>query len=83
MMSLHIDSTPLPYTLQLKSLCNVPLINSVIHIFSCLCDTDTERYHKMTLGVTNFEKYAEFSRNTSEYVYYFMLRYRHYFVIYT
>ena len=56
MMSLHIDSTPLPYTLQLKNLCNVPLINSVIHIFSSLCDTDTKRYHKMTLGVTNFEK---------------------------
>ena len=53
MMSLHIDSTPLPYTLQLKNLCNVPLINSVIQ---CLCDTDTKRYHKMTLGVTNFEK---------------------------
>ena len=33
MMSLHIDSTPLPYTLLLKNLCNVPLINSVIHIF--------------------------------------------------
>ena len=56
MMSLHIDSTPLPYTLLLKNLCNVPLINSVIHIFPCLCDTDTQRYHKMTLGVTNFEK---------------------------
>ena len=56
MMSLHIDSTPLPYTLLLKNLCNVPLINSVIHIFPCLCDTDTKRYHKMTLGVTNFEK---------------------------
>ena len=56
MMSLHIDSTPLPYTLQLKNLCNVPLINSVKHILSCLCDTDSKRYHKMTLGVINFEK---------------------------
>ena len=56
MMSLHIDSTPLPFTLLLKNLCNVPLINSVIHIFPCLCDTDTKRYHKMTFGVTNFEK---------------------------
>ena len=56
MMSLHIDSTPLPYTLLLKNLCNVPLINLVIHIFSCICDTDTKRYHKMTLGVTNFKK---------------------------
>ena len=56
MMSLHIDSTPLPSTLLLKNLYNVPLINSVIHIFPCLCDTDTQRYHKETLGVTNFEK---------------------------
>ena len=83
MMSLHIDSTPLPYTLQLKNLCNVPLINSVIHICPCLCDTNTKRYHKMTLGVNNFEKQAVFSRKTIEYFYYFMLRYRHYFVIYT
>ena len=56
MMSLHIDSTVLPYTLQSKNLYNVPLINSVIHIFPCLGDTDTKRYHRMTLGVTNFEK---------------------------
>ena len=56
MMSLHINSTPLPYTLLLRNLCNVPLINLVIDMFSCLCDTDTKRYHKMTLGVTNFEK---------------------------
>ena len=83
MMSLHIDSAPLSYTLQLKHLCNVPLINSVIHIFSCLCDTNTKRYHKITLGVTNFEKKAVFSRKTSEYFNYFMLRYRHYFVMYT
>ena len=64
MMSLHIDSTLLPYTLQLKNLCNVSLINSEIHIFPCLCDTDTKRYNKMTFGVTNFQKQAVFSRKT-------------------
>ena len=83
MMSLHIDSTLLPYTLQLKNLCNVSLINSEIHIFPCLCDTDTKRYNKMTFGVTNFQKQAVFSRKTSEYFYYVMLCYCHYFVILT
>ena len=82
MMSLHIDSAPLSYTLQLKHLCNVPHQFSNTY-FSCLCDNDTKRYHKITLGVTNFEKQAVFSRKTSEYFYYFMFRYGHYFVIYT
>ena len=60
MMSLHIDSTPLPYILLLKNLCNVPLINSVIHIFpkrhQKISENDFGSDHFRKLGNV-FQKY--------------------------
>ena len=50
--------------------------------FYCPSDNDTLRYH-MTLEVTNFIKKTVFSRKTSKYFYYVMLRFHCYSVIWT